>query len=227
MKRLIVTVAIAVLALVSVGQADYLYSLDNGTMSLAFYEGAGSGVWELNCLNQFTAQTGAETIKTISIVLGFTGFGPTNGAPFTLVLWNDPDQNGNPSDATVLYSQAAAFQGVGTGNYVDYSITPTTVSGSFFAGYFFSTPTPSNIVVFSVATNTPPTANGNRSWFNEIAGLGNNSPNNMAGMMSFNPNVGLPVDLMVRAIGIPEPATMLLLVGAGAAFYWRQRRRNR
>jgi hypothetical protein len=215
-------VGLAVVALAVVGRADYVYKIDDGSAEMGFMETTnGPGVYGLNLLNQFTVQSYFDTITTISITIGYPGIGPLNGSPITLALWSDPNQDGNPSDGQVLTYLNSTVQNTASDVWTDYAITPTKVSGSFFAGYFISVDsTVSNADI--CRSDTEGTAGGTRSWLTET--LNGGSIYDVTLPYNVLSDLGVPWDTMIRATGVPEPMTMVLLLGAGAAFFLRSRR---
>jgi hypothetical protein len=91
------------------------YSLDDGTAKAAVGLHLNN---DLIALNSFTTVSGS-TIDTISIAFGF---GPNadalNGTPFQAVLWNDPNGEGNPSDAAVPATANGFVAGAGPNTFV-------------------------------------------------------------------------------------------------------------
>ncbi|MCH7812883.1 MAG: proprotein convertase P-domain-containing protein, partial [Planctomycetes bacterium] len=114
------------------GYADSgpIYLIDDGSGEGAVGLIPGGDVaW----LNHFTVQPGAETIIAVHMTWGDM----RTGVPTTVYLWNDPNGDGDPTDATVLASaqtvSANPFQPIFT--VVDIPDTFVGVAGtSFFVG---------------------------------------------------------------------------------------------
>ena len=109
------------------------YALDDGSREGNYgVLGVADYVW----LNQFQVEPGGETIGTISVVLGNI----FSGTAYEVVLWSDPNGDGEPDDAEVLASAAANTANANTSVFNDIAIVPTYVGPpgtSFFAGAFF------------------------------------------------------------------------------------------
>lgn len=102
------------------------YQIDSGS------NGAGGG-WgsAFVALNSFTTQSGLETIDSISVALRSTG------NPSKVLLYSDPNGDGNPNDAVKLAEVNTSLTG-GSGFASVNLPTPVTVSGSFFVGGLYA-----------------------------------------------------------------------------------------
>lgn len=60
---------------------------------------------------------------------------PANGTPCTIAVWDDPNDDGDPSDAVLLRTQTSAVDQAGTDlfNHVNL-VPPVTVRGAYFVG---------------------------------------------------------------------------------------------
>jgi hypothetical protein len=90
-------------------------------------------------MTRFDAIGGADTIATISVAYGtllFPGGAPPNGTVATVAVWEDPNDDGNPSDCVLLTQQATTIQNVDTDLLNPVAVTPVTVSGVYFVGVF-------------------------------------------------------------------------------------------
>lgn len=107
--------------------------------------------------NYFEAQVGGEVITSVSVA-----FGPTfpTGGPVTVWLFDDPDDDFDPTNAVPLTSATLEHDGTSNDVFRTFAIEPTEVSGGFFVA--------ANAFLFGgvdrplrVDTNHP----GDRSWF--------------------------------------------------------------
>jgi hypothetical protein len=87
-------------------------------------------------LNYFTATTGCEVIYTITLTWGLID----NGGPCRVILYDDPDDDGNPDDAVYLSEASITVANAYTNILTNVSITPTTVNGGFFVAALYSVP---------------------------------------------------------------------------------------
>ena len=88
-------------------------------------------------LNRFVVQPGGEIITSIDIVYANT----LANQPTEVVLWSDPDQNGDPSDAQVVTVIPSKTSSVNTDTFVSTPIPPTYMGPagtSFFAGVHYN-----------------------------------------------------------------------------------------
>lgn len=87
-------------------------------------------------MHRYTVQEGAEWIGSISIVWAET----FPGMPAKLIIWSDPDGDGNPSDAQVLHAKEIRTRNVGEMIWNHESIAPTYIGPagtSFFVGAYY------------------------------------------------------------------------------------------
>ncbi|MCK4660606.1 MAG: RHS repeat protein, partial [Phycisphaerae bacterium] len=112
------------------GELEYAYRLDDGTHETALgLSGGGSVAW----INRFIVEDGYETIGAIRLAWG----GVADGTPTTVYLWNDPNGDGNPTDAQVLASAETVSANGNTNLFTTVYIAETyvgPVGTSFFAG---------------------------------------------------------------------------------------------
>jgi hypothetical protein len=102
------------------------YFFDDGTQenSVGFVGASYDGMW----LNYFTVTPGCEQITTAYVMWGLM----PDGGPCRIILYEDPDDDGNPDDAVYLTESLTTVQNANTNIFTIVSITPTTVSGGFF-----------------------------------------------------------------------------------------------
>lgn len=114
------------------------YRLDDGVKEMGVGIQSG-GSNSLAWLNRFVIEPGLETITAVRIAFGgsLAAANLPNGSPITVYVWNDPNQNGDPADATVLASVPGTVSGAGTNAFATFTLpTPVTlpVGHTFFAG---------------------------------------------------------------------------------------------
>lgn len=212
----------SLLSLIALGVASashaVIYQYDDGS-SETDLSTSGPATFNVSYLTKFTAVTGGEVINSIDIVWGSRS-NPNldNGLSADVLLMSDPNNDGNPNDATVLASFTTTTVGVGSDNYNNYAISPTTFAAgqNFFAGAFIR-----DVATGSAWMGLDSNSVGqvDNSWWN----VATPSPEgNYTPLSIFN----LEFTPMVRANGspVPEPATLSLLA-LGAAALLRRRRR--
>jgi hypothetical protein len=92
---------------------------------------------EICFMHPFDSGVG-DTIEKVSNVYGsttFPGYGPGNGAPTTIYIWDDPTNDNDPSDAVLLDSVTSTIQNQDLDIFMDTAFTsPVAVTGVFFVG---------------------------------------------------------------------------------------------
>ena len=172
--------------------------------------------------NGFTVQPGGETIVSIEIAFG----NMPNGMNVELLLYDDPTNDLNPSDAVLLTTVTAVSTSSNTDTFISFPIAATTVSGDFFVGALTS----NTNTEFPLAMDT--TASAMATWVAENTnGPGTIDPANVGPTSTFGPalidSIGFPGNAMIRATGIPEPTGIALTCLALFAFAGRRRRKSR
>jgi hypothetical protein len=189
---------------------------------------------------------GGEILDSVSLTFGApprigltrnSGLGnwPTRTYPITVLLYRDPNNDGNPIDAELLTQATGAVQNPDSLNFttipIDRTILP--VGQNFFVGVLFrNLERNQRPATADLGTTADPTIRG-RSWF-AIGNHGDAQPsnidiNNLANNFSSNGGQS-PVPLpsvygswVIRAIGqpfrkkVPEPG---MILGLGAIVGW-------
>lgn len=111
------------------------FRLDDGTFesSVGFTQG-GDAIW----LNRFTVVAGGEIIRELSVAWGF---GVPDGTPTTLMIYDDPDNDGIPADAVLLATTQITSRNANTGLLTRVPVPPTAVGNpgdSFFIGAYIT-----------------------------------------------------------------------------------------
>jgi hypothetical protein len=214
--KLRLTLALAALALAAVSSASF-YQLDDGVSDTSLST-SGSNLNAIY-LTQYTVAAGGEMVTSIDIVWGDRfGVNLANGTAVQVLLLNDPNNDGNPNDSTVVQAINTTAINVGSDTFNNYAVTPVTmaVGTSFFVGGFI------------------PNMVSGTSWCaidGSAVGMGTRNfwqPQGTPGATSY---IGLDVfganlTFMVRANAspVPEPATIAAL-GIGAVALLRRRKR--
>jgi hypothetical protein len=206
----------------------------------------GQVVGDLLWLNRYTVEPGSEILDAVSLTFGApprsglslnSGLAPEQTYPITVLLYSDPNNDGNPIDAQLLTQATGRIQNPDTDQFTTIALAPTTlaVGQNFFVGALFRNlernQRPATADLGPMNGTTPPILG--RSWF-AIGNHGDGQPsnidlNNLAN--NFAPNGGpSPVQLpmvygnwVLRATGqpfrknVPEPGLLLGLgtIGVG------------
>jgi hypothetical protein len=173
------------------------YSLDDGTHeNRVGLTGGGDMIW----LNQFNVQAGAETIRWVSLAWGAIA----DSTPATVLVYDDPNNDGNPDDAVLQTTAAVNSANANTDFFSVVPLAPTfvgNVGDSFFIGAFINHPEgafPTSL------DETAPTAG--RSWAaggatgtGDIVNLVNNE------LLGLIEDFGLPGNWLIRAFASADP----------------------
>ena len=112
---------------------DYRYD-DGSCENMLGWASGGDMCW----MHRFDAVAGGELICSVQTIFGsklFHGFSPPNGTPCEVFVWDDPTDDGDPSDCVLLSREPSTVQNVDTDimNVVPLS-RPVVVSGEFYVG---------------------------------------------------------------------------------------------
>ncbi len=210
--KVVIYCAIAACLFVGSSLADFEYALDDGAGNWAI----GPSQWDAEVLwgNVFDVQPGFETIDALSVSFGSS---VPLGRTFTLVVFEDPNDDLSPVDAVPLIQASGLTESTPPNTFLTLSIPETTVSGSFFVACMMDLNQGE-----SVARMDPDTDAG-RSWifFDDAIDLDNLGGSPLFYNMTQTPFNGT---WMVRAHGIPEPGTLVFALGVVVVLSFRRLR---
>lgn len=118
------------------GYASTLYFMDDGTTDQSLGRTNGGIFCWLQAYDTRPASP-YDVITSLELAHGLPaapGQAMPNGTPFQACVWEDPNDDGDPSDAQLVAMQIATVSGVDTQALQSVSIPPTTVRGIFFVG---------------------------------------------------------------------------------------------
>jgi hypothetical protein len=111
--------------------------LDDGTTEDAVGGnlGNGSGVLWMHAFGNAGDSTVISSVSSAYGTAAFPGGAPPNGTPVLAGIWNDPTNDGDPTDAVLLATAPGTVQNVDTDilNQIDFS-PPVVTSGVYFVG---------------------------------------------------------------------------------------------
>jgi hypothetical protein len=112
-----------------------IYSWDDSTTeNLLCWSAGGEICW----FSRFTAFPGGETIVDMHCLFGsvmYPNYAPGNGTVTDCYVWNDPTNDGDPTDAVLISQESIVVANVDTDTYNVYPLTtPAVISGEFFVG---------------------------------------------------------------------------------------------
>ncbi|MCP3915600.1 MAG: hypothetical protein GY711_08605 [bacterium] len=112
-------------------QGNCTYQYDSGTSTGSFGISQGVTAW----INAFDAGAG-DTVRDISTSFGSPIGAPnaTNGFFAQFCIWNDPTNDLDPADATLVWSSNAPIQDADTDTFLKIDVPDIPVSGIFWAG---------------------------------------------------------------------------------------------
>lgn len=230
MKRILhISIILAALALAMKASAAVDYIHDDGIPNVNVGVGGGGG--DMIVLNRFAAQAGGEGIEQISV--NWTGI--ASNYPATVLVYQDPNSDGDLSDLILLtemnvLTQSTGTTGINSRTFATYIIPQTYVSGDFYIGAYVQNMSGADHP-FSYDTDTPAS---NTSYFFENTSaadmfLGN--PGASSTLQGWTENFVTPGNFMIRANGVgalppvPEPSTVLLAT-MGLLLFRRRHAKN-
>jgi len=113
------------------------YMLDDGSAEDAIGLTAGG---DTICLNEFAVIPGSESISSVSIAWGTPAFfDPSlDGLPYTVAIWSDPNNDGDPGDAQLLTTASGVVSQQGTDTFIQTNISATITTNNFFVGFLIT-----------------------------------------------------------------------------------------
>lgn len=229
---LAVASGIAISLFYSSAEAATVYRLDDGGSDTAIgIVGGTGGTFDILWLNSFTTQFNREIVRSISLTWGTPKTAPgntgnLNGQAAEILLYSDPNNDGNPDDALLLNRTFTTVVNQDTDEFAQVDINPTQVSGRFFVAALMRNLPLSTTFPAALDTTSPVR---DRSWLlftNSITnpGLGINI-NNLSGIRTIESYVD-PGNWLLQAEGqpvsIPTPALLPGLIGLGLGVWRRQ-----
>ena len=113
------------------GRNGCAYVWDDGTHENSVGLTAGG---DMMWMNYFTAMPGCEMIHTISLAWGLLN---QDGGLCRVMLYDDPTDDGDPSDAVYLSEATTYVVNNDLDIFTSVSITPTLVTGGFFVAALY------------------------------------------------------------------------------------------
>ena len=109
------------------------YVIDDGGINAAVGVGFPGG--DLMALNRFAVQPDGGSIESVQINWALI----PNGTPAKILVFNDPNNDGDTSDLVLLEQIDVTTAGGGfNNNYTDYVFPTTPVNGEFYVGAMIS-----------------------------------------------------------------------------------------
>ena len=213
-----------------------LYQIDDGSTETSFGV-TGFFSYDLIALNQFNVIGGNNMLDSVQIAFGnpFLNDPSLNGLPYTVVVWNDPNNDGNPSDASFVISAQNVISNANT-NTFELTNLPicVPVTQSFFVG-FLITGGDNHLGGFQEpaavdTSNFLPNRSFRTASFGGAGDIYNLTNNGLLPLASYETG-GRIGNFMIRAdpcAAVPEPSTLALLtIGSigGVVGYRRNSRR--
>ena len=195
------------------------YTLDDGTADT--FIGVGEPPFGLAALNHFIAQPQAETIVSVSIAWGQV---PDN-SPATILLYKDPDGDGDPNDAQLIDGALVATANGGSNTFSTYNFSaPFTFAPgeSFFVGFWLQMPAgnwhPASFDHTDPMGESWAVISFQNFWIADLDlnALPPTRVENIAGLGAGN--------WMIRAHGVPGPGGLIVMAAGVLASRARRRR---
>ncbi|MBS0197852.1 MAG: tail fiber domain-containing protein [Planctomycetes bacterium] len=127
-------------------------------------DGAGENNYRFNVtgeyamLAQYASVPGAEYITSVSIAWG----GGCNGMAARVCVWEDPNDDGNPTDAVLLAVKNVVGANASSNIFNEYLLdSPVSVNGKFFVGFVVT----ANASQFPIRIDAQPSYVAGRLWY--------------------------------------------------------------
>jgi len=184
------------------GAQEVDYTLDTGVGN--FNIGPSQFDANMTWMNSFDTIEGGELITQVSVSFGDIedDDGIAGSDIVTIAILNDPTDDHDPSDATLLSTSTGTWAEVGFSNFIDYDIEPTEVDGVFFVAVMMDVRERANPA--SMDPNSP--SAGTQSWmyYNPKPNLEDLNSSPYIRRMADTAFVGA---WMIRALGEPAVTT--------------------
>jgi hypothetical protein len=111
-------------------------AIDDGSSTTSVGLTAGGGLlW----MQRFGSASGPTTVQQIQGAFGSptggAGQNPPNGTPIQVAIWDDPNDDGNPSDGVLLQTLNGSVTNTGTDIFANFNLAPAqVVNGYLFVG---------------------------------------------------------------------------------------------
>ena len=135
MSRYLVVVCVLFLCvsffMAKVSFSETVYRYDDGT----FEAQNGNGAQQLKslvALHRYNVEANAKVITSVQV--SWPSVGIQSGDPASVIVWSDPNLDGDPSDAQVLTQVDTTIDLSSFGDFVSIDVPDTLVGDSFFVG---------------------------------------------------------------------------------------------
>lgn len=204
MMRCVCVLSVVCVAGAAFGELDFRY--DDGVSNITFgpprsFEPFG----DIDMLwgNYFFAPDGGAIIDTVSFGLGDL----SAGNEVSVWVFDDPDDDADPTNAVPIFSLTTTGQNLGFG-FNEVSIDPTRVDGGFFVaiGHLAELTFPGGQADYPAPARFDPDGRADRSWFFYDDDI---PEDDLASSGFFSrldgPQVPIPGALAIRASGVAVP----------------------
>ena len=162
--------------------------------------------------------TGPTSLSSVQVAWGsaaFPGLSPGNGSPSKVLVYEDPNDDGNPNDLVLVQQINTTVVNVDTDTLNNYPVTPVVMNGTFFLGAGEVHPSGNYVAIMD---QTAPSTCGDLTYFfGDNTGAAANYANPNANI--FPPQtfagIGFPTNLLVRGGCNASPFTAVCLPGQG------------
>src|SRR5690349_6555424 len=110
------------------------YQLDDGSAENLFSMGQ---VCDFVWIQKFTATGGTDTITKVLSTFGYTyfpGFTPPPGSTVRVFVWDDPNDDGDPTDDVLVSTATGVITNVDNNVFDSFPVPPAVVTGVFHVG---------------------------------------------------------------------------------------------